>query len=353
MAMIDQTSVKTIRIGLIVGDSTSASHQLAALSSLSGVELVAVSGDDPIRVRAEAARFHIPECYEDYRQMLRRCDLDAVVIAATLGNRHSAAIAAAERGVHILCGAPMARSAAEARDMLRLARDTGVCHAVGYADRYYPERARVKELVDAGYLGDLQSVNVTAYRVAPVRHGTVDRDLTALRSLGSAYADFLRWCFGDIHAVAGATAHDGARVAGDNFGVVMRFACGAVGTAHVSTTSPVSLGDEVVAIGTDGVLALRGDGRVFGTRRHTASLEPIAVAAAADASSSQSGPGERRRRALSALTGDWLRTIGDGTVADRMPTFDDGVKALEVVDAVARSQELSRWVDLSGRRWPH
>ena len=34
------------------------------------------------------------------------------------------------------------------------------------------------------------------------------------------------------------------------------------------------------------------------------------------------------------------------------PTFEDGMKVQEIVDGAVKSQELARWVDTSGKKWP-
>jgi predicted dehydrogenase len=53
---------------------------------------------------------------------------------------------------------------------------------------------------------------------------------------------------------------------------------------------------------------------------------------------------------FSILAGGWVLAMRTGT--DAAPSFDDGAKVQEVLDAAWRSQQLSRWIDLSGNKWP-
>jgi predicted dehydrogenase len=46
----------------------------------------------------------------------------------------------------------------------------------------------------------------------------------------------------------------------------------------------------------------------------------------------------------------WADAIRDGRPS--APTFADGLKVQELVDAVARSSQQGRWIDTSGQRWP-
>ena len=349
-----------LRIGIIGTDLGRTMH-IPGLQMLPQVAVVAVCTSEADQAHAVALRHHVPQYFDDHRQMIRKAELDAVVIAGPPAIHHSVGIAAAELGLHILCEKPMARNAAEARDMLRLVKEVGIHHAVNFRARFTPARARIKTLVDQGYLGQLQSVSITVYRT-PLAERRIqpsglsddcERTAGALHAIGSDYVDSLRWWFGDIHAVAGITtagshASKGADPNSANFAIVLEFAGGATGSIHVSATSPVHLGEEIIAIGTDGILALQADGRLFGTRRADQQITELPVE---DAAGGVLGSAHPRLRPFLLLAGDWVSEIltGQRGIA---PSFEDGMKVQEVVDAVERSRHLSRWIDTSGKRWP-
>ncbi|MFN7162779.1 MAG: Gfo/Idh/MocA family protein, partial [Fimbriimonadales bacterium] len=89
------------------------------------VEMVAVADINESSARAAAERFHIPHVYTDYREMLQRDDIHAVVVSTPNFAHRDAAIAALEAGKHVHCEKPLARNAREAREMTQAARRTG------------------------------------------------------------------------------------------------------------------------------------------------------------------------------------------------------------------------------------
>ncbi|HAX23484.1 MAG TPA: gfo/Idh/MocA family oxidoreductase [Chloroflexi bacterium] len=357
---------ETIRVG-VIGAGFGASVHVPALRRVPGVTVAAICGAHAGRIRDVAAELEIPASYSDYRELFESGAIDAVTIATPPHLHHPVALAACEAGLHVLCEKPMARSVAEARDMLRMAREAGVCHAVAHQMRHDPARHRLKELLDDGFIGRLHSVSVMVYRSAladPTRRtsGWLTDAASAggvLSAIGSHYIDALRWWFGDIHWVAGAvsTAIPERAVSGregllpvdadDNTAFVVRFSNGALGSVHISYTSAVDIGEEIIATGSDGVLIIQDNGRLFGARRgeRIQNLLPAYVPGSGD----RSGPA-RHIRAFSILVGEWILAMRTG--AEASPSFDDGAKVQEVLDAVSRSQQLSRWIDLSGNKWP-
>jgi predicted dehydrogenase len=359
---------ETIRVG-VIGSGFGASVHVPALRRVPGVEVRAICGTRPERLRGAAHELSIPAVFTSYREMMESDEIDAVTIAAPPHLHHSMALAACEAGVHALCEKPMARNVAEARDMLRMAREAGICHAVAYQMRHDPVRAEMKRQIDSGFLGNLHSVSVVVFRSTladPERRTSAwltdaSRSGGILSAVGSHYADALRWWFGDIHAVCGAVSTAvGERMvhgsnslravdADDNTSFVLRFANGGLATVHLCYTSATDTGEEILATGSAGMLAIRDGGSLLGAARgqqFQSILQPDR------GGSGDSGPDSNARhiRAFSILAGEWVLAMRTGT--DATPSFEDGAKVQEVVDAVSRSQQLSRWIDLSGNKWP-
>jgi predicted dehydrogenase len=346
---------KPLRVG-VVGTADGTAVHIPGLRQVPHVELVAVApvdGDSPSGI---AARYQVPSYYDDYRVMFRRARLDAVTIAAPADLHHSLVIAAVESGLHILCDSPMARSAAEARDMHRVARDAQVQGSIVFPSRFIPARMRVKQLMDGGYIGDLQSISVTAFRSPYVRRRSMmplQPNFSLVQQLGYDYVDTLRWWFGDVHAVSGARtapalANVEARQADSNFSILLQFGSGAVGAIHACSTSPVDLGDEMVAVGTDGMIALRNDGKIFGTKRDQQAISELKIPD--ELTFDLPKTVDPRVGPFTQLAFDWADGILNGH--SRAPTFEDGMKVQEIVDGAIKSQELARWVDTSGKKWP-
>lgn len=353
---------ETIRVG-VIGTRFGARVHVPALRKIPGVQVVAMCGSDIERTRQVSGSLGIPGSYDNYRDLLASGEIDAVTIAAPPYLHHNMVLTACEYGVHILCEKPMARNAAEARDMVRMARETGVLHGVAYMRRYETVRQRVKQLVESDYLGTLHSVSVIAYRATLADQESrlfswlMEREKGGgvAATIGSHFVDALRWWFGDVHGVCGAvsTAVESRPTAGgdvrlvdadDNTAFVMRFASGAIGSVAISYTAATDVGEEIIISGSDGMLAVQEPGRLVGTLRGGKIQDLMEPAPPPPLGES------RTVQLYGLLVADWVKALRTGT--DAVPSFGDGAKVQEVVDAVSRSMQLSRWVDLSGNKWP-
>lgn len=353
---------KRLKVG-VIGTGYGADVHIPGLKHLPDVEVVAVCATTKEHALRAAHQHSVPEHFDDYREMLHRVDLDAVTIAVPPAHQHPISIACAEHELHMLCEKPMAASAAEARDMHRLVEEAGLCHSVNYQSRYLPAHQRFKELIDNGFIGDLESVAVTGYRMPwrqrrTLERGWVDdgeRSSGLLNAVGSEYVDMLRWCFGDFDAVSGSITtglpyRSATKARETSFSILLRFASGASGTVHIVGASTVSLGDEIVASGADGMLVLQSDGQLFGTRRDEHRVEPMEV----DNFDQRELASVKNPRMLPfiILANDWVRRILETDNPARLPSFYDGMKVQEVLHGVQRSERLSRWIDLSDKKWP-
>jgi len=141
-----------IRIGMI-GAGYISEYHLAGLAAAGGAEVRVLMGRRPDRVAALARRFHIPDVVTDYRAVLDRPDIEAVVIATPDDTHEEISVAAAAAGKSILLQKPMARSSAECRRIIAAARRAGVHLQVSFMHRYFEEVVRTRELLAGGKLG--------------------------------------------------------------------------------------------------------------------------------------------------------------------------------------------------------
>jgi predicted dehydrogenase len=354
---------EAIRVG-VVGTGFGARVHLPALAEVAGVKITALCSVDSARAAEAARERDIPLVFEDYQQMLASGEVDAVTLAVPPYLHHPMAVAACEEGVHVLCEKPLAMSAAEARDLENLVRDSGVCHGVAFHRRYEPARQRMKQLVEQGFIGDLHSASVIVYRSAlNARAGRsngwmMKQELGGgvLSTIASHYVDELRWWFGEVHAATGLT-HTAVQEqadsgfgeqleadADDNTAFVMRFATGAIGSVTISYTAAANVGEEIIVSGSEGMLAIQEPDQIVGAREggQIRSVMPRDTPR----------PSEERRQIepFRALAADWFAAIRAGTAFS--PSFEDGARVQEVLDAVSQSQRLRRWIDLSGEKWP-
>jgi len=109
--------------------------------------------------RACAARFGGPAVYTSWEAMLEREASLQAVLVLTSGSHAPAAIAAAERGLHVFVEKPMCLSPEEGQQMLMAAQRAGVRLMVGTMKRYDPAYERLVERLPEA--GELRLIRVT------------------------------------------------------------------------------------------------------------------------------------------------------------------------------------------------
>jgi predicted dehydrogenase len=126
-------------------------------------DLVITAVADPRKERIEKFRkeFDIPEenCFTSSEEMLSREKLADVLFICTLDKQHySEAMAALNKGYDILLEKPISTSAKECYDIAetanRLGRKVVVCHVLRYTVFYQ----KIKEIISAGTIGDVASI---------------------------------------------------------------------------------------------------------------------------------------------------------------------------------------------------
>ena len=130
----------------VVGVGHLGRHHARILAALDGATLSAVVDTDGTRA-AEIASASGTRSLTDYRELLGQ--VDAVSIAAPTELHHEIAMPFLERGTAVLVEKPMARTLAEADEMIAAARASGATLAVGQTERYNPAVTAVMPLVTA------------------------------------------------------------------------------------------------------------------------------------------------------------------------------------------------------------
>jgi predicted dehydrogenase len=134
---------RTLRVA-VVGVGHLGKHHARILSTLDGVALTAVVDKIPERA-GEIAASASTTAFTDSRQILDA--VDAVTIAVPTELHREIAMPFLERGISVLVEKPMARSLAEADEMIAAAAASGATLAVGHTERYNPAVAAVLPLV--------------------------------------------------------------------------------------------------------------------------------------------------------------------------------------------------------------
>jgi predicted dehydrogenase len=141
-----------LRVG-VVGLGWAGQQHLAAYDALAATEIVALAGlEKPVRTEL-AAKYAIEHAVERWEDLLDVDGLDAVSVAVPTFLHAPIAVAALERGMHVLCEKPIALNALEADAMVQAARSADRVLDVAFNHRQRGDIRRLKAAVDEGRLG--------------------------------------------------------------------------------------------------------------------------------------------------------------------------------------------------------
>ena len=144
-----------------VGVANRAADDLAEVAKESQSVVVAALCDVDDNLLAQAKTKHATaETYTDFRQMVERKDLDALVVATPDHCHAVAAMAGLKRGLHVYCEKPLTHTVAEARAITDAARKFKRVTQLGTQIHAGTNYRRVVELVQSGAIGPIKEVHV-------------------------------------------------------------------------------------------------------------------------------------------------------------------------------------------------
>jgi predicted dehydrogenase len=339
--------------------------------------LIAIAGRNAEAVGEAAMRYGFDESLADWRGMLAD---DRVGLFDNTGPNDQHAeptIAAAEAGKHVLCEKPLGRTAEESFEIWQRVAATGVRHMCAFNYRFVPAVRLAREMIEAGDLGEIYH-----FRGRYLQDWILDPGLGmvwrlqkavsgsgALGDLGAHVIDIGRFLLGqEIDSVSGATRTFAAQRAGgqvdvdDAFEATVEFDGGAIGTIEASRVCPGRKNAFTWEInGSKGSIAFDLE-RLNELQVYLADSEPGAHAQGFRQVLVSEGyhPYWEHWWPQGHMLG-WEHTFvheihhllgaiaGEGEVGPYGADFEDGYRAAEVCDAVARSTESGRRESVSYR----
>ncbi len=365
-----------IRVGVVgCGEARRSCTCPACASSRGTFAVTAVADAVPQVAAAVAERWRVPAVAADAEALVAREDVDAVLVTCPNGVHAAPTIAAARAGKHVLCEKPLGRDADESLEMWRAVAATGVQHMCAFNYRFLPAVRLAREMLEAGELGEvhhfraryLQDWLVGAEGPAPWRLRRAEAGSGALGDLGAHIVDLARYLVGEPTEVSGLLRtfvgeRDGTPVdVDDAFEATVRFAGGAVGTLEAPRFCPGRKNALTFEVnGERGSLAFDLERlnelqvhRVAGAGGRSQGFQTVLVTAPEHPFVEHWWPEghvlgwehtfvHEVRHLLAAIAGE------DG-VAPHGATFEDGYRAAEVCDAIARSSERGTREEIAPR----
>ena len=129
-----------------------------ALNRAENCRACGVAGRRAEKAAAFAAELRVERAYSSVEQMCADPEIEAVYVCPPHPFHAEWARCALKQGKHVLCEKPMALGMEEIHEMQRLAREQGVLLLEGYMYRCHPQTAKLVELLKAGAVGRVRSV---------------------------------------------------------------------------------------------------------------------------------------------------------------------------------------------------
>jgi predicted dehydrogenase len=150
--------MKKVRAGLIGGGFVARIHA-EALRRLGYVEVAAIAGRNQGAARSRAEELSIPVAYGDFHELIDDPEIDVVHILTPNSSHYPMARACIDAGKHVICEKPLAMNTQESAELVKLAGEKGVINCVCHNLRYYPMVKQARAMVKAGEIGDIRLVH--------------------------------------------------------------------------------------------------------------------------------------------------------------------------------------------------
>jgi len=240
-------------------------HRFSAITrELPTAELVAVA-DIREEIGRKVAADNGAEYISDGLELIRRPDIEAVVICTPEDAHVEFCLEAIRQGKAILVEKPISHTVESAEQITRTARQKGVTLMVGHTLRFNPAWAQAKERILAGEIGEVKTIRTK--RVGPISNnkGWLEGRVSVSLFYGVHDLDIQRWFAASEPATVYAQANYGILSqygydVEDILWTIVRFQNGVLGVAELGWHYPDTFGGDigplVEVIGTKGSLAI-------------------------------------------------------------------------------------------------
>ena len=254
----------TLNIGLIGAGRMGKVFAHTLAFSVAEVKLAAVADSNEETARQAAARFGVPSFYTDYRQLLERKDIEAVVIVSPTNTHVEVIQAAAEAGKHIFSEKPLSLTLRGCDQAIAAAAKAGVKLQVGFMRRFDPAYHLAKEKIEAGVIGKpvmFKSLGRDPRRTS-LEFARRESSGGMLLDMGIHDFDAARWLMGSeverVFAEGGCLVYPELAGVGDidNAVINLKFANGVVGNVDLSRNAVYGYDIRSEVLGTEGGLLI-------------------------------------------------------------------------------------------------
>src|SRR5437660_4954419 len=162
--------MKKIGIAIIGCGGITLQNHLPGLALCPEAKLVALCDSDAETLQKAGRQTGINVTATQYEEILKREEVEAVIIATPNFAHAPIALAAIAAGKHVLCEKPLAMSYAEAKQMADAADRAGVRHMTAFTYRFVPAMRYLSHLVGRGTIGLPRHLRIARLMDLPETH---------------------------------------------------------------------------------------------------------------------------------------------------------------------------------------
>lgn len=350
------------KVGIgIIGTGFARRVQIPSFLACENVRVASVASGTSANAESTAKEFGIAHFTDDWRETIKREDVDLVCITTPPDTHFEMTLAAIEAGKHVLCEKPMAMSIVQAQAMSAKAKANGVLALIDHELRFLHGRRQAFEMLRRGEIGKIRHAKAN-FR-APHRgdqktpwNWWSDKRAGggALGAIGSHVIDSLNWfleteiaevfCQLQTHIKERETANGETRevTTDDEANLILRFAdsdltADATGNVSISMTEYPKYQNRMEFFGSLGAIRVEARGELFVGKAGSDDWTEIEV----DLGKNVEGVGDTgfARGFMNFAPAIVEAILGGKTEIEHAATFEDGVKVQKVLDAAHESND--------------
>lgn len=187
---------RKLRIGMIGAGRIAQLHIENLVYRIPESEVIGIADINFERAKELARKYEIEDAYEDYREILKNPNVDAVFVCSTTDTHSPVSIDAARAQKHIFCEKPIDRELDRIITVLDEVKKAGVKYQVAFNRRFDSSYMHVRDVVREGKIGDVHIVKITARdpKLAPISY---------LESSGGLFLDMSTHDFDMVRYLSG------------------------------------------------------------------------------------------------------------------------------------------------------
>ncbi|WP_435139317.1 Gfo/Idh/MocA family protein [Formosa sp. A9] len=344
----DTVATKVLRFGIIGTGSIAATH-VKAINSIGNAQVVAMAASNESRAKAAQSIYNVP-VFAKYTELLDQTPLDVVCICTQSGEHLEPTMAAAERGIHVLCEKPLETTVAKASQMIQVCKAKGVKLGCIFQNRWNSDFLKVLQAVKSKTLGKLLMGNASINWYRPTSYysnspwrGTLQGDGgAALINQGIHTIDLLLCLMGNVKSVYGNVKTLVHPIEGEDVAsAIVNFKSGAIGTITGGTALYPGRPERLEVYGEKGSIVLEGGSIVSWQIEDAPTDAPVETSESASGASDPSAIGFELHKLQ-------IEDMIDAILSGREPLVsgDEALRALQLICSIYESSLLKKEISL-------